>query len=173
MVINTLAVTGANGDYNTTYSVSVEQVDTYNDLAILKVNDTQFKQFANNPPYKIRQSQAEIGENCYVLGYPLISTMGADIKLTNGIVSARTGFQGDVSQYQISAPIQPGNSGGPLFDKNGNIVGIVSAKHAGAENAGYAIKTSYLQNLIELVEPAISLPQYNALLGKSLPVYRY
>lgn len=165
----TLAVTGANGDYNTTYSVSVEQVDTYNDLAILKVNDTQFKQLANNPPYKIRQSIAEIGENCYVLGYPLISTMGTDIKLTNGIISARTGFQGDVSQYQISAPVQPGNSGGPLFDKNGNIVGVVSAKHTGAENAGYAIKTSYLQNLIELVEPAISLPQYNALLGKSLP----
>ncbi|WP_196017885.1 serine protease [Alistipes senegalensis] len=165
----TLAITGVNGDYNTTYSVSVEQVDTYNDLAILKVNDTQFKQLANNPPYKIRQSLAEIGENCYVLGYPLISTMGTDIKLTNGIISARTGFQGDVSQYQISAPVQPGNSGGPLFDKNGNIVGVVSAKHTGAENAGYAIKTSYLQNLIELVEPAISLPQYNTLLGKSLP----
>lgn len=42
--------------------------------------------------------------------------MGVDVKLTNGIVSARTGFHGDVSQYQISAPVQPGNSGGPLFD---------------------------------------------------------
>lgn len=63
---------------------------------------------------------------------------GVDVKLTNGIVSARTGFHGDVSQYQISAPVQPGNSGGPLFDSKGNIIGVVSAKHAGAENAGYA-----------------------------------
>lgn len=165
----TLAITGVNANYDRLYSVSIEQVDVYNDLAILKIKDPQFKPFTNNLPYKIRLNQAEVGENCYVLGYPLISTMGADIKLTNGIISARTGFQGDVSQYQISAPLQPGNSGGPLFDSKGNIVGIVSAKHTGAENAGYAIKTSYLQNLIELLEPSISLPEHNALFGKSLP----
>lgn len=74
--------------------------------------------------------------------------MGDEIKLTTGIISSKTGFQGDVSLYQISAPIQPGNSGGPLFDKKGNVIGVVSAKHADAENVGYAIKSIYLKNLI-------------------------
>lgn len=49
--------------------------------------------------------------------------------------------------YQISAPIQPGNSGGPLFDFNRNVIGIVCAHHSQAENVGYAIKT---ERLIEL-----------------------
>ena len=95
--------------------------------------------------------------------------MGVDVKLTNGIVSARTGFHGDVSQYQISAPVQPGNSGGPLFDSKGNIIGVVSAKHAGAENAGYAIKMSYLQNLIDLLPVKVSNPSTNILTGKPFP----
>lgn len=164
----TLYVTGIRGDYNTTYSASVEQVDSYNDLAIIKISDKKFTPFTYIP-YIRRQDQAEIGENCYVLGYPLISTMGVDVKLTNGIVSARTGFHGDVSQYQISAPVQPGNSGGPLFDSKGNIIGVVSAKHAGAENAGYAIKMSYLQNLIDLLPVKVSNPSTNILTGKPFP----
>lgn len=51
--------------------------------------------------------------------------------------------------YQITAPIQPGNSGGALFDKKGNLVGITNAGVPGAENVGYAIKSSYLLNLID------------------------
>ena len=120
-------------------------------------------------PYAIRKTNANIGEDCFVLGYPLISTMGMDIKLTNGIISAKTGYQGDVSQYQISAPIQPGNSGGPLFDKNGNLIGIVCAKHTEAENAGYAIKVSYLNKLADALSESIVLPQNNRLIGKTLP----
>ncbi len=75
--------------------------------------------------------------------------MGDEIKLTTGVISARSGFEGDVSMYQISAPIQPGNSGGPLFDSKGNVIGIVVAHHKGAENVNYAIKASYLRNLME------------------------
>ena len=101
------------------------------------------------------------GDPVFVLGYPLTSTMGDEIKLTTGIISSKTGFQGDVSLYQISAPIQPGNSGGPLFDKNGNLIGIVNAKHEGAENVGYAIKTSYLKNLIESSISTSILPNNN------------
>ena len=87
--------------------------------------------------------------------------MGDEIKLTTGIISSKTGFQGDVALYQISAPIQPGNSGGPLFDKKGNVIGIVSAKHAGAENVGYAIKTVYLRNLIESCADISIIPTAN------------
>nr|WP_277266111.1 trypsin-like peptidase domain-containing protein [Prevotella corporis] len=79
-------------------------------------------------------------EDIFVLGYPLVQTMGEDVKLTTDVISSKTGFQGDVSQYQISAAIQPRNSGGPLFDSRGNLIGIVPAKHKGTENVGYAIK---------------------------------
>lgn len=87
--------------------------------------------------------------------------MGDEIKLTTGVISSKTGFQGDVTLYQISAPIQPGNSGGPLFDKKGNVIGIVSAKHTGAENVGYAIKTLYLRNLVESCVNASIIPTAN------------
>jgi Trypsin-like serine proteases, typically periplasmic, contain C-terminal PDZ domain len=94
--------------------------------------------------------------------------MGDEIKLTTGVISSKTGFQGDVSLYQISAPIQPGNSGGPLFDNKGNLVGIVNAKHKGAENVGYAIKTSYLKNLIESSISTSILPNNNQTAGLPL-----
>lgn len=95
--------------------------------------------------------------------------MGLDIKLTNGIISSKTGFEGNIAEYQMSAPVQPGNSGGPLFDKNGNIIGVVCAKHREAENAGYAIKASYIRNLVELLPTGITMPQTNLLAGKALP----
>ena len=94
----------------------------------------------------------DVGEDVFVLGYPMTQALGNEIKLTNGIISARTGYQGDISTYQISAPVQPGNSGAPMFDSNGNIIGIVVAGVPGADNVGYAIKTLYLKVLIENTE---------------------
>ncbi|MCI6494844.1 MAG: serine protease [Bacteroidales bacterium] len=143
-----ILIKGVKGDFNKSYNATVIGTDKNNDLALLKISDSSFTSFGTIP-YSISSTSAEVGEDIFVLGYPLTSTMGDEIKLTTGIISSKTGFQGDVSLYQISAPIQPGNSGGPLFDKKGNVIGIVSAKHAGAENVGYAIKASYLRNLIE------------------------
>jgi S1-C subfamily serine protease len=94
--------------------------------------------------------------------------MGDEIKLTNGIISSKTGFQGDITSYQISAPIQPGNSGGPLFDKFGNLIGVINAKHIGAENVSYAIKVSYLKNLIDLLPTEPTLNNINVLKNLSL-----
>ena len=95
--------------------------------------------------------------------------MGEEVKLTNGIISSRTGYEGDISMYQISAPIQPGNSGGPLFDSQGDVIGIVTAKHTQAENAGYAIKINYLLNLIDLISPGPSFSVSNTISQKTLP----
>jgi S1-C subfamily serine protease len=75
--------------------------------------------------------------------------MGQEIKITDGIVSSKTGYEGDVSTYQISAPVQPGNSGGPLFSKDGQLIGITSSGILAANNVGYAIKASYLKNLMD------------------------
>lgn len=163
----TLIITGLNGNTNRNYEVEVVAADKFNDLAILHVNDNTFKGF---PPFKYGFSTEtkDIGTEVFVFGYPLITTMGEDIKLTNGIISAKTGFQGDVALYQISAPIQPGNSGGPLFDDDGDLIGIVNAKHTGAENVGYAIKLLYLKNLIESADLRISLASTNSIRSLSL-----
>lgn len=163
-----IKVTKVNGDSYKKYNAKVEVSDKQNDLAIIKITDPSFSSIGSLP-YTFKFMAANVGEDCFVLGYPLVSTMGTDIKLTNGVISSRTGFNGSVSEYQMSAPVQPGNSGGPLFDKNGNIIGVVCAKHTGAENAGYAVKASYIRNLVELLPQNINFPQTNQLAGKTLP----
>ena len=94
--------------------------------------------------------------------------MGEEVKLTDGIISASSGFKGDESMYQISAPVQPGNSGGPLFNSDGTVIGIVCAKHADAENANYAIKVSYLYSLVNGSDLGIKMPDNNKLKTKTL-----
>jgi len=162
-----VTISGVKGDFNTNLSADIIAIDDVNDIAILRINDIRFNGFGAIP-YSVTTRMADVGEDIFVLGYPLTQTMGDEIKLTNGIISSRTGFQGDVSLYQMSAPIQPGNSGGPLFDSKGNVIGIVVSHHKGAENVGYAIKTSYLKNLIESAELNILLPSNNTISSLSL-----
>ena len=162
-----IKVLGIRGSYNTEYNAKVVSTDKNNDLAIIKINDSRFNGFGKIP-YRIKTSTAQVGENVFVLGYPLTATMGDEIKLTTGVVSSKSGFQGDISLYQISAPVQPGNSGGPLFDGNGNLIGIVNAKHTGAENVSYAIKASYLKGLVESASSTSLLPTNNSVSGMTL-----
>lgn len=163
----TIKVRGINGDFSRAYSAKLVTTDKNNDLAIIKIDDYSFTSLGTIP-YIIKSSGSNVGENIFVLGYPLRATMGVEIKLTNGIISSKTGFQGDVTSYQISAPVQPGNSGGPLFDSQGNLIGIINAKHIGAENASYALKVSYLSNLIDLLEYPPTLQKVSTLGGKQL-----
>ena len=160
-------ISGINSNFNTSYTASVVATDKINDLAIIKITDSRFYGFGSLP-YAIDMNQSEVGDDVFVLGYPLTQTMGEEVKLTNGIISSRTGFQGDVSLYQMSAPIQPGNSGGPMFNSKGNVVGVVCAHHKGTENVGYAIKTSYLKNLAESSSLSNIFPTNNTV--SSLPL---
>jgi S1-C subfamily serine protease len=163
----TIIVKGINGDFNRSFKAVILVSDQKNDVALLKIDDPNFIGFSNIP-FTIKRELSSVGEDVFVLGYPLRATMGDEIKLTNGIISSKTGFQGDITSYQISAPVQPGNSGGPLFDKSGNLIAIVNAKYAGAENVTYAIKSSYLYNLIELLDVPPQLPSVNILTNLSL-----
>ncbi len=162
-----ITVNGINGNFNTLYHAVVVGADKVNDLALLKISDSSFTSFGSIP-YSISATTSEVGEDIYVLGYPLTATMGDEIKLTTGVISSKSGFQGDVALYQISAPIQPGNSGGPLFDNSGNLIGIVTAKHKGTENVSYAIKASYLHNLVESTSSSKLLPSNNTVSGMTL-----
>jgi S1-C subfamily serine protease len=163
-----IIIKGVGTNFDSEYDAKVVFRDKNNDIAILKLVDEKFSEI-EGIPYTIKTELASVGESVFGLGYPLRATMGDEIKLTNGIISSKTGFQGDITNYQISVPVQPGNSGGPLFDNKGNIIGIISAKHIGAENASYAVKISYLENLLELSDESISLPIENSLTNKTLP----
>lgn len=151
------------------YDAEVVAVDADHDLALIHITAASFPGFGDIP-YAVKTDLADVGESVFVLGYPLTDTMGDEIKLTTGIISSHSGYQGDQSLYQISAPVQPGNSGGPLFDDNGNVVGIVCAMHVQAENANYAVKASYLADLVrrQLGNTNI-IPNSNQLKSLNLP----
>jgi hypothetical protein len=127
--------------------------DRANDLAILRVKGTGFSYLPIRPSSDVRK-----GESVYALGFPNIQMQGLEAKITSGIVSSLSGIVGEPNTFQISVPVQPGNSGGPLFDKSGKAVGVVVAKlsataavKAGAgipENVNYAVKSNYLLELI-------------------------
>jgi S1-C subfamily serine protease len=152
------------------YNVKLILSDKQNDLAILKIDDISFIPL-NLIPYNFQISLTDVGSNVFALGYPMaLSVMGTEIKFTDGKISSKTGFQGDISTYQTSTPIQPGNSGGPLFDFDGNLIGINSAKIRAelADNVSYAIKSSYLKNLIDVLPITIDLPNDKTIINKTL-----
>jgi S1-C subfamily serine protease len=92
--------------------------DYQNDLGLVKLE-------TNNRNYlRIKTSGAELGEEIIVFGYPLSDTLSAGVKLTKGIVSSLTGMNNNTTHIQIDAAIQPGNSGGPVINSNGEVIGV-------------------------------------------------
>lgn len=152
------------------YDARVLSVDKTNDLALITIKDEKFK-LLKPAPYKIATNASDVGTSVFTMGYPKTNLLGEEMKITDGLISAKTGFKGSASEYQISAPIQPGNSGGALFDKSGNLVGITNAglRDSDIENVNYAIKTNYLLNLIDSAPIDIELPKGEDLSGKTLP----
>jgi S1-C subfamily serine protease len=97
--------------------------DTSNDLALLKLDTGK-----ETHPVKFRNKPIQLGETVFALGYPLAGQLDNGLNFTNGLVSSLAGTQGDSRAVQFTAPIQPGNSGGPLIDKSGLVIGVVRAK---------------------------------------------
>jgi S1-C subfamily serine protease len=93
-----------------------------------------------------------LGEEVYAFGFPLNKLLGHDLKLTNGTVNSKNGFQGEFSKFQFSANIYPGNSGGPLVSKDAEVIGITVAKLKGTEMINYAIKIDYLLYLAKSID---------------------
>lgn len=152
------------------FNAKLIRSDAVNDLAILKIDDPKFANLTSIP-YNFKTRSSDIGQEVYALGYPMALTiMGKDIKFTDGRISARSGYQGDITTYQTTTPIQPGNSGGPLFDTNGNLIAINSSilRADVAENVSYSIKTSYLLTLIDALPNSIPLPNSSYVATKPL-----
>ncbi|QIX61705.1 trypsin-like peptidase domain-containing protein [Hymenobacter sp. BT18] len=117
--------------------------DVAHDLAILRINDKDFKGFGRLP-YSFKRGSADLGERVYTLGYPR-----EDVVFGEGSLSARSGFEGDTAFYQISIPVNPGNSGGPLLDDRGNLIGVISGRQMDVQSAAFATKSSYLMRLVD------------------------
>jgi S1-C subfamily serine protease len=132
--------------------------DTVNDIALLKVDGA----FHSLP--LTSSDEVKLGQSVFTIGFPLISLQGVEPKLTKGEISSLNGLQDDPIDFQISAAVQPGNSGGPLVDEYGDVVGIVAARlsdeaalHSSGmipQNVNYAVKSSYAKMLLaSLPEP--------------------
>ncbi|ALW84250.1 hypothetical protein AUC43_03545 [Hymenobacter sedentarius] len=142
--------------------------DVKHDLAILRITDKKFTGFGRLP-YAIKSGQADLGERVFTLGYPR-----EDVVYGEGALSARSGFEGDTAFYQVSIPVNPGNSGGPLLDERGNLIGVVSGRQNDAQSAAFATKSSYLVRLVDSLDaakPAVAfhLPHFGQLAGTGRP----
>ncbi len=122
---------------------SLLRYDAASDLALLQIEDSLFSK-AETVPMVICERGSQLGEQVYTLGYPK-----ADIVYSEGVVSSNSGFFGDTTSYQISIPLNPGNSGGPLINTAGCIVGIINGKNVTEESAAFALKSGYLRHFIE------------------------
>lgn len=114
------------------------------DIAILKINDNLYKPF-NVLPYLInRKSVVDLAEPIFTLGYPR-----DEIVYGEGYLSAKTGFNGDTLTCQISVSANPGNSGGPVINKDGEIIGVLSTRQTSAEGVVFAIKSRNIFKAID------------------------
>jgi len=137
--------------------------DKTNDLAVLRLSDTtKLATVCQEFPFQLASSNGvTLGERVSTVGYPLTPMLGSNPKFSEGVVSSKSGWQDDPRSLQVSAQVQPGSSGSPLFDSDGNIIGIVvatldagkvyQAASAIPQNVNYAIKADYLSNLLAML----------------------
>ena len=137
---------------------SVQAKDSQNDIAVLKLSKSPSTPI---PDLKFGDSsKVRPGDKVFTIGYPASSILGKNQKITDGIISSVTGINDDPTMFQITVPIQPGNSGGPLFNQKGEVIGITTAslslnaiQSLGAvpQNVNYAIKSSFVNNLLTTI----------------------
>jgi S1-C subfamily serine protease len=148
-------------------SAKVVKVDAANDLALLKAEG----KFVALPVATSRP--VKLGGTVATVGFPNIGLRGFAPKFARGEIGSLSGPQDDARYFQISVPVQPGNSGGALVDERGNVVGVVSGKLSAKatlfasgslpENVNYAVKSSFLLGFLESVpEVAAKLKEPNA-----------
>jgi serine protease Do len=139
-------------------------VDPTYDLAVLQIVDPAFKDLATLP-YTFKKSSSNVGEGVYTIGFPK-----DDLVYNEGYVSSKNGYAGDTVAYQVSIPVNPGNSGGPLLDNRGNVVGVINRKQALVDGVAFAVKSNYLLKSIEAInqdslEHKLTLNKRNTLTG--------
>jgi len=143
------------------FKVSGFMKDIANDIALLKIEDSTY----NNETFRkinfkiINQDEIKVGQDVFTLGFPFGAYLGTTTRLSNGTINSKLGFQDDPRTMQINNPLQPGNSGGPLFNMQGNLVGVVVSTIDASyvlyktgrlpQNVNFAIKSDYLKIMLE------------------------
>jgi|694.fasta_scaffold05977_7 serine protease Do len=152
---NKLIIENNKGEQFLTQSV---YVNTENDLAILKVIDADFKKLPPLP-FSIKKSNADLGEQVFMLGFPK-----EEIVYGEGYISAQNGYKMDTIYCQLNTSANEGNSGSPVINKQGELVGVISSKESNAQGVVFAIKTSHIFRAIEEVkkQPGNNLIKVNS-----------
>lgn len=120
-------------------------IDPTNDLAMLHISDSAFSPLKTTP-YTFKEADSDLGEDVYTIGFPR-----DEVVYGQGYLSSRTGYAGDTTAYQLSIPVNPGNSGGPVIDSRGQVIGIISGKQTGIDGASFAIKAEALLKSISAI----------------------
>ena len=127
------------------FRATIVHLNEVTDIAILKVEDNDFKS-VSTVPYNIRKSGAELGEQLFTLGFPR-----EEIVYNEGYMSAKTGFNGDTLSCQIGVAANPGNSGGPVFNKNGEVIGIINTRQIQAQGVVFAINSKNIYAALQQI----------------------
>ena len=136
--------------------------DIQNDVAVLKL--TKSPSFQSREMKFGDSSMVRMGDEVFTIGYPHIGIMGLKPKYTKGVISAVTGIKDNPTVFQTTVPIQPGNSGGPLFNEKGEVVGLttsslsllaIESMGAVPQSVNYAIKSSFIKNILGTVPEAL------------------
>jgi S1-C subfamily serine protease len=145
------------------YTAEVVYSNSVTDLSILKITDTSFNK-VTNLPYTFTKTGAELAEPVFTLGYPR-----EEVVYGEGYLSAQSGYYGDTTSYQISISANPGNSGGPVIDQNGEVIGIISSKETNADGVVFAIKSKNIYSALKEIKKekdiSIKPPTVNTLKG--------
>ncbi len=142
------------------YKAFVVNYSAESDLAILKVERKNFQFAKNEVPYTLAARKAALGAQIYTVGYPT-----EDIVYSEGYISARNGYRGNSKQYTMELPAGHGQSGSPVIDAKGNVLGILTAISTPKESNTYAVSTDELLDLIEKMPAGnkMHLPKSNKL----------
>ena len=135
------------------YDASIAKLDANNDLALLKIT-------GNFHPIPLVSSRSVgLGSEVFTIGFPQVRLQGISPKFTKGTISSLTGIQDIPRDFQISVPVQPGNSGGALVEtSSGNVVGvIVGILKGNSQNVNYAVKSTYVNALLETMPEVINM----------------
>ncbi len=127
------------------FRADVIYIDPTHDLAMLHISDSAFR-MPKTAPYTFKETASDLGEDVYTIGFPR-----DEVVYGQGYLSSRTGYAGDTTAYQLSIPVNPGNSGGPVLDSKGQVIGIISGKQTGIDGASFAIKTEALLKSISAI----------------------